>query len=415
MPGGTWRDNPEKIILFDNGAYNIKYGTASTNWVPDTMFNAIGKDRSTLSLFVGNDVLEKLNKGQTNLSLTFPLVRGLLHDSDIEAMIWKKIFSSFGKKKFDEKSSCFWLTTPPVLPDIVLERYGEMVFEDFGFDAFFKTSGQSMLWEFAKDYFQEEGIDDEWQLILDSGFSFTYAVPIFGGMPIKHACTRIDIGGKLLTNLLNEIISYKEYNLTGETLLVNDIKEQLWYVSNEFNTDLEKWRLKDPDTLKEYVLPDYSTTTQGYKRDFDPNRVSNEQIITMGNSRFTVPEALFNPNNINIHQAGIPEMISQCINKCPEAMENLLYRNIILTGGNANFTGFAERIDHEILGGEDSSHPQGLKPDSADLRIFLSPNPELNTWNGLQMFAQRGDFEDYVVTKQEYEDEGLRAFRRFNL
>lgn len=119
------------------------------------------------------------------------------------------------------------MTIPPSIPDIVLDRYGEMVFEDFGFDAFLLSSSQSMFCEFAKDYFQDDGIDDECQLILDSGFSFTYAVPIFGGLPLKHASTRIDIGGKLLTNLLNEIISYKEYNLTGETLLVNDIKEQL--------------------------------------------------------------------------------------------------------------------------------------------------------------------------------------------
>jgi len=272
-----------------------------------------------------------------------------------------------------------------------------------------------MLWEFAKDYFKDDEIDDEWQLILDSGFSFTYAVPIFGGMPIKHASTRIDIGGKLMTNLLTEIISYKEYNLTGETLLVNDIKEHLCYVSTEFDNDLEKWKNKDTEILKEYVLPDYNTTKKGYPRDFDPMRQSTEQIITMGNSRFTVPEVLFNPSNINIHQAGIPEMISQCINKWPEAMENLLYRNIIITGGNANFTGFAERCELEMIGDESIQHPTGFKPDSADLRIFLTPNPEFNTWHGLQMFTKRDDFEDYVVTKQEYEDEGVRAFRRYNL
>lgn len=254
MSGTDWRSNPQKCILFDNGAYNIKYGTGATEGDPSVMFNAIGKDKSTLSFFIGNEVLEKLNKGQTNLTLTFPLVRGLLHDSDIETLIWKKIMSSLGgsggkgkaaksskkKSKVDESSSCLCLTTPPVLPDIVLERYGEMIFEDFGFDAFFKTSAQSMVCEFAKEYFKDEGIEDECQLVVDSGFSFTYAVPIFGGMPVKYAATRVDIGGKLLTNLLTEIISYKEYNLTGETLLVNDIKELLCYVSMDFDNDLER-------------------------------------------------------------------------------------------------------------------------------------------------------------------------------
>lgn len=50
-------------------------------------------------------------------------------------------------------------------------------------------------------------------------------MPFFAGRPLKYAATRIDIGGKLITNLLNEVISFKEVNLLGETYLVNDIKE----------------------------------------------------------------------------------------------------------------------------------------------------------------------------------------------
>lgn len=70
--------------------------------------------------------------------------------------------------------------------------------------------------------------------MIDTGFSFTYGVPYFQGKPMKYAATRIDVGGKLLTNLLNEMISFKEINLQGETHLVNDIKEQLCYVATKF-------------------------------------------------------------------------------------------------------------------------------------------------------------------------------------
>ena len=44
-------------------------------------------------------------------------------------------------------------------------------------------------------------------LVIDSGFSFTYGVPFFGGVPMKQCSMRIDVGGKLLTNYLCEIIS----------------------------------------------------------------------------------------------------------------------------------------------------------------------------------------------------------------
>ena len=62
-------------------------------------------------------------------------------------------------------------------------------------------------------------------LVIDSGFSFTYGVPFFNGIPMKHAALRIDVGGKLLTNLLIETISHKDFNLRGEFGLVNEMKE----------------------------------------------------------------------------------------------------------------------------------------------------------------------------------------------
>lgn len=48
------------------------------------------------------------------------------------------------------------------------------------------------------------GEENQCELVVDSGFSFTYGVPFFNGKPLKYAATRIDVGGKLLTNLLNE-------------------------------------------------------------------------------------------------------------------------------------------------------------------------------------------------------------------
>jgi actin-related protein 6 len=49
----------------------------------------------------------------------------------------------------------------------------------------------------------------------------------------------MDVGGKLLTNLLNEQISYKEVNLYGEAHLVNEMKESLCYVAADFQQELD--------------------------------------------------------------------------------------------------------------------------------------------------------------------------------
>ena len=48
---------------------------------------------------------------------------------------------------------------------------------------------------------------------------------------MKQAAVRIDVGGKLMTNLLCEVISQKDFNLQGEFMLVNDIKEKCSFVA----------------------------------------------------------------------------------------------------------------------------------------------------------------------------------------
>jgi actin-related protein 6 len=113
-----------------------------------------------------------------------------------------------------------------------------LTFEDFEFDALFMSSSHSMIKEAAMQ--EHEGdIGAHCQIVIDSGFSFTYGVPFFDNKPLKYAATRLDVGGKLLTNLLNEQISYKEVNLKGETHLVNDMKEQLCYVAKDFQEELD--------------------------------------------------------------------------------------------------------------------------------------------------------------------------------
>ena len=136
-----------------------------------------------------------------------------------------------------------------------------MIFEDLEFNALSQVSSHAMIRENA----MAEGTCNEQsvcQLVIDSGFSFTTLVPFFNGVPLRHATTRIDVGGKILTNLLAENLSYKEINLKGETHLVNHIKEETCYVSNNFAEDMNTAKQK----MQEYVLPDFKTIKKGFVR-----------------------------------------------------------------------------------------------------------------------------------------------------
>ena len=79
------------------------------------------------------------------------------------------------------------------------------------------------------------------------------------------------------------MVSYKEVNLTGEMMLVNDIKEQLCFVSLDFKSEIDiLTHVKTSPLIKEYVLPDYNKCFKGYIK--DPSKPSDEQTIKMGNS-----------------------------------------------------------------------------------------------------------------------------------
>ena len=50
--------------------------------------------------------------------------------------------------------------------------------------------------------------------------------------------------------------------------------------------------------VQEYVLPDFSRNRHGYIREPDSLPIDGEQILYMGNERFSIPEVLFCPDHI---------------------------------------------------------------------------------------------------------------------
>ena len=53
---------------------------------------------------------------------------------------------------------------------------------------------------------------------------------------------RVDVGGKLLTNHLKELVSFRQWNMMEETHIMNDVKERCCFVSTQFAADLEACR-----------------------------------------------------------------------------------------------------------------------------------------------------------------------------
>lgn len=134
-----------------------------------------------------------------------------------------------------------------------------------------------------------------------------------------------------------------------ETHIINQVKEECCYVSLDVYKDLDTCRqpYHANTVVQEYVLPDYINTMRGHvrpKQGRQSSTSSSEQILTMNNERFMIPEILMHPSDIGIQQAGIPEAITQSVSACDVELHGLLYANIILVGGNANIPGYRERM-----------------------------------------------------------------------
>jgi actin-related protein len=106
--------------------------------------------------------------------------------------------------------------------------------------------------------------------VVDSGYSFTHIVPTYrGGEALVNAIRRLNVGGKVLTNLLKESVTYRQWNMMDEFHIVNDAKEQLCFISEEFDKEMARARATRKGLRlfdREYLLPDFVNTFIGSVR-----------------------------------------------------------------------------------------------------------------------------------------------------
>lgn len=155
--------------------------------------------------------------------------------------------------------------------------------------------------------------------------------------------------------------------MVDETYIMNEVKETACFVTNDFTTDMEKtWKANlkrstasEESVVVDFVLPDPNANKKGFMRPHDPllhakkkkgalsglsSDILSEDVLLLGNERFTVPELLFRPSDIGMKQAGIPEMIMESLSVLPPGLHAAFLANVYVVGGNANIPGFMERL-----------------------------------------------------------------------
>ncbi|XP_052240121.1 actin-related protein 6-like isoform X2 [Dreissena polymorpha] len=317
---------------------------------------------------------------------------------EVEKQVWDYMFGK-EKLKVDFNESSVILTEPYFNFTSIQEAMNEILFEEYGFQAAFRTNPS-----YLSQYKLQQDTDSSklCSLVLDTGYSFSHIIPYCKGKKLTESIVRVNVGGKLLTNHLKEIISYRQLMVMDETYVINQLKEDVCYVSTQFNADMLTSRKKGlaNTVMRDYVLPDYTHIKRGYVRSQEETTgkaQGNEQIIRMNNERFSVPELLFRPSDVGVQEMGITEALIHCVSTTPEEMQPHFYRNIVTTGGNCLIPGFQERFHMDV---------RSMAPDEFDISITSSKNPVTYAWEGGVQLANDPNFHKLVVTRAEFEEHG---------
>ncbi len=337
-------------------------------------------------------------KDLSGLYYLLPFQKGYLVNWDTQRQVWDYVF---GDECCNIKPHNVDLViTEPIhnFPSIQ-EAMNEVFFEDYKFKSVLRLPSVHLS---CINYMNHKS-DVQCALIVDSGYSFTHITPMYKGRAILEGVIRIDVGGKLLTNQLKEIISYRQLHVLDETFVINQAKEDTCYVSHDFVAEMKESHKRGYNKVKcEYVLPNFSNRRRGYiKEELHTKSSEEEQSIILSNERITIPELFFSPSNVGIHQMGFAEAIVHSISLTPPEMHPHLYSNIVLTGGNFLFPGIKQRLLLEV---------RKLCPELYDVSIYLPEDPIGYAWNGGVTLcgASRPDYAQ-SVTNEDYKESGHAA------
>jgi actin-related protein 6 len=260
-----------------------------------------------------------------------------------------------------------------------------------------------------------------------------------------------------LTNLLKEVISVRYFDLHQDVKVVNDIKEDVCFVSQDFKADMEKtWKGNigrqkvaktrpptppdneaseedamevdevpnplpasassdsDPTLSIDYILPDGLHIKRGFARPHNPlasrSNKNKRKIhaaapeaddyvsMTLNSERFTVPEILFSPSDTGSTQPGIAQCVMQSLAVLPPALQASMLSNILVVGGNAKMKGFVRRVQNEI---------RTLTPVEYVVRVRAMEDPVTSTWlGGARMAGNREVVRQIGVSRDEYFEHG---------
>jgi actin len=231
-------------IIIDNGTNTIKAGFSDDDMPRVVIPTVLGKPFSNtggvpeeeeedineqIDIFVGE---EALNKGGT-LQLSRPISKGEIKDYSTMELIWKHIF--YNELLTETKTHSVIVTEAPFAPSDNKKQMAEVLFDKLGVESLYIINTSSLaLYANGKTT----------GTVVDIGYQTTSFVPIYEGFVLNHAVTKVDTGGKDLTDYFCHIIGLRDDNdkfvNEGQKSMINELKEKICEVAEDYDSQVKK-------------------------------------------------------------------------------------------------------------------------------------------------------------------------------
>lgn len=136
--------------------------------------------------------------------------------------------------------------------------------------------------------------------------------------------------------------------------------------------------------------------------DLDPEDHEQAYQLNLNIERIRVPEVLFQPGIAGVDQAGVAEIVTTILlSRYPKDIGEKMAKNVVVSGGLANYRGITERLHSEL---------QRNLPSGTELNVRKAENPDLDAWAGMASWAE----EPVLITKSDYQKHGPEYIKKHN-
>jgi actin-related protein len=274
--------------------------------------------------------------------------------------------------------------------------------------------------------------------VVKSGYSQTTCQPIYEGYTLPHAATTSPYGGASVTHLLKQLLELRGYTFRSKdvwNLDVREIKESVCFVKQK---DDDGGDDRTGEATHTSSTNDHLVVAVGRERHlctealFQPSlfyvaqcwsfifsqystqRIPSEGDTTAGEERTlvrTLPYFLLRRvwsfaygDKVDTGMS-VQNRALDSIMQCEADIRTDLLCNVVLSGGNTMFDGFAERLEKELF---TLAPPQQRK----HVKVVAPPFRKYSSWIGGSIVSSLSTFSGMWISDAEYNDSGPTIVHR---